>query len=59
MVCEAGSMTGAADFSLLHRQGVWHTFAHETVALTRRVPDTSVKPALDHDLPQLLEDALT
>lgn len=49
---------GRRDFFLLHRQGEWEPFAQETVMLTRRVLDSSIRPALLRALPQLPEDAL-
>lgn len=49
---------GRRDFFLLHRQGEWDAFANEIVALTRRVLDASIRPALARALPKLPEDAL-
>lgn len=44
---------GRRDFFLLHRQGEWDAFGQEIVALTRRVIDGTIRPALLRALPQL------
>lgn len=49
---------GRRDFFLLHRQGEWDDFVREIVALTRTVIDRSIRPALEHALPHLPDDAL-
>ncbi len=49
---------GRRDFFLLHRRGEWDAFGQEIVALTRRVIDAAIRPALGRALPQLGEDAI-
>ena len=52
------SQLGWRDFFLLHRQGEWEGFSGKIVALTRRVLDHVIHPALARALPSLPDDVL-
>jgi DNA-binding transcriptional LysR family regulator len=49
---------GRRGFFLLHREGEWDEFARELTALTRRVLDHNIRPALAKALPRLPDDAI-
>ena len=49
---------GRRGFYLLHREGEWDEFARELTALTQRVLDHNIRPALAKALPRLPDDAI-
>ena len=49
---------GRRGFFLLHREGEWDEFARELTALTQRVLDHNIRPALAKALPRLPDDAI-